>query len=508
VLDALLIFCSLLLWHFAFRPLVRPRLVTALVILLGIGLRASTMPPTVLVFEAITLVTLAVLLHMWERPPMQLALYALNPLVILYLGDSAMLISFIAAALLALQARSPWIGFPLLGAAILTHGAAILLLPFAITRKNIRFLALAALPLLLAPERVPDPAQLGDPAPLLILITALVWLWLIQQDTRPRAYTLAWMWLVACQIPFDYSLAICLSFFLALAPSRGWYTLILAAFLTPLAAILSAGVGAILLIRDFLRIDQPWQPHYPPPRSLDIVIPVYNESANLVKSLDALQAAIAHHRQQPDPWTISVHLVDGGSSDDSLAIAARYPFASSASPERGRGQQIAYGVNSGSGELILMLHADAVITQTGLQILADECRRQPTLSWGIIGHKYPDTRWKMQLIEFSNRFRFHVYATAFGDQGIFVRRDVLVAAGGFPQIPLMEDVEFSLRLTAYPTRRSLGHQLQVSTRRWDRRRFTGYTLQVLRLVSSYLLQRRLGRPVHAIADRMYRIYYG
>jgi hypothetical protein len=509
VLDALLILCAFVLWRFSFRPLVHPGLATVVVILLGIALRISTMPPALVVFEGITLITLAALLRIWQRPPMQLAIYALNPLVILYLGDSAMLISFMAAALLALQARSPWIGFPMLGAAILTHGAALLLLPFVITRKNLPFATLVALPLFFAPDRLPDPSQLGHPLLFLILLTAVIWTWLIQQDSRPRAYALAWMWLVTCQFPFDYSVGICLIFFLALAPSRGWYALILAAFLSPSAAIAVAALGAILLIRDFHRIDQPWQARYPRPRSLDIVVPVYNESANLAGFLDALQAAIAYHNSHdPEPWTLSVRLVDGGSSDDTLEIAARYPFASSASPERGRGQQIAYGVNAGSGDLVLMLHADAVITESGLQDLADECRCQPTLSWGILGHKYPDTRWKMQLIEFSNRFRFHVYATAFGDQGIFVRRDALASVGGIPEIPLMEDVEISLRLAGLPTRRSLGQKLQVSTRRWQDKRFTGYTVQVLRLVTSYLLQRRLGRRCDKIATRMYQIYYG
>ena len=203
-----------------------------------------------------------------------------------------------------------------------------------------------------------------------------------------------------------------------------------------------------------------------------------------------------------------MHLVDGGSTDDTSSIAERYPFAMSASPERGRGQQIAHGVNAGQSDLILMLHADAVIIPGGLQKLADEFRAQPTLSWGILGHRYPDMRRKMQFIELSNRFRFHACAMAFGDQGIFVRRDVLADVGGIPEIPLMEDVELSLRLASHPTRRSLGYTLEVSTRRWEKRRFTGYTFQVLRLVSSYLLQRRFGRPVETIAARMYRIYYG
>jgi hypothetical protein len=114
----------------------------------------------------------------------------------------------------------------------------------------------------------------------------------------------------------------------------------------------------------------------------------------------------------------------------------------------------------------------------------------------------------MKLIEFSNRFRFHVGGIAFGDQGIFVRRLCLDRVGGVPRIRLMEDVELSLRLLQCPGRHDLGNSLTVSTRRWQRKKFTGYTLQVLRLVTEYLIRRRAGADIAILTDRMYATYYG
>ena len=113
----------------------------------------------------------------------------------------------------------------------------------------------------------------------------------------------------------------------------------------------------------------------------------------------------------------------------------------------------------------------------------------------------------MRLIELSNRLRFNLGGIAFGDQGIFVRRDVLHAGGGMPAIRLMEDVELSLRLADSPYRLQVGHSLKVSTRRWEKKKFTGYTLQVLLLVSAYLVLRRLGYSLQHLSNTMYRIYY-
>ena len=76
-----------------------------------------------------------------------------------------------------------------------------------------------------------------------------------------------------------------------------------------------------------------------------------------------------------------------------------------------------------------------------------------------------------------------------------------------PAIRLMEDVELSLRLADSPYRLQVGHSLKVSTRRWEKKKFTGYTLQVLLLVSAYLVLRRLGYSLQHLSNTMYRIYY-
>jgi len=82
-----------------------------------------------------------------------------------------------------------------------------------------------------------------------------------------------------------------------------------------------------------------------------------------------------------------------------------------------------------------------------------------------------------------------------------------ISIGGMPAFDLMEDVEVSLRLTPYSYRLNLGGLLVVSTRRWQKKKFSGYTFQVVKLVSSYLFLRKMGIDMEKVSAKMYKIYY-
>ena len=164
-------------------------------------------------------------------------------------------------------------------------------------------------------------------------------------------------------------------------------------------------------------------------------------------------------------------------------------------------------IKAGNGELILMIHADAVMNEDVLEKLYCALNTYPTIQWGILGHYYDSSSFKMRAVELSNRLRFSFTGIAFGDQGIFVRRCLLNAVGGMPSHRLMEDVELSLRLASFPCRLNLGNSLQVSTRRWKKKKFTGYTFQVLGMVMTFLTLRRLMVNTTRLTDKMYKIYY-
>jgi glycosyltransferase involved in cell wall biosynthesis len=199
--------------------------------------------------------------------------------------------------------------------------------------------------------------------------------------------------------------------------------------------------------------------------------------------------------------------VDGGSQDKTLSIVRDFDVIIKQTELSSRGAQFAAGINAGSSDLILMLHADVKIERESLLRLFQSCRQTRTFTWGIMGHTYDDRSLKMRIIEWSNRYRFHYLGIAFGDQGIFIRRDILDIAGGMPELPLMEDVELSLRLADYPQRIHLGNQLIVSGRRWKKKKFSGYTTQVFCFVWIYLIGKRLGITTEKISRWLYSLYY-
>lgn len=510
-----------------------------------------------LLCDIIAMCLLSLLLRFWRRPMHWLALYAWNPLVLLYAAGEAhfdvIQVLFVVIALCAYSGspRWRWLIYPALGAAIMVKYVAVVLLPILVTRSNRRYLpllivpALAVLPFM--HDGMFDSLQMFATAmhyndlfpklfrlfpdwayvPILVagLLSGLWWTWLLRQAVPVGAMAIACMWLLL-SLPtlHPWYLMLLIVFFLY-TPSRPWMLLCALMGLQffvlpdqigtsegrPFAWVWAAQFVPMLLIyfRDLNRADLPWQQTSPPPLSIDIVVPTLNEEAGLASFMEALDVATRKLRGVYGDAAPSVKtwIVDGGSTDSTTEIAARYDVEVLHVDRPGRGHQFATGVEAGTGDVIVMLHADATMQPATLCNLQKAFVNHHGLEWGILGHLYAQSSMKMQLIELSNRFRFFVGGIAFGDQGIFARRESLDRVGGMPHIRLMEDVEVSLRLLNCPGRMSLGNSLSVSTRRWQQRKFTGYTLQVLKLVTVYLVRRRLGTDIEVLTDRMYDVYY-
>ena len=242
------------------------------------------------------------------------------------------------------------------------------------------------------------------------------------------------------------------------------------------------------------------------PKTLDIILPTLNEEGNIRQHLDALMLAI-QTLQEKYEIVVNCYIVDAGSTDKTLEILKEYRVTVLHSEVKGRGLQYAEAIDASKGDLILMVHADAVMKENTLLRLAREFYKRPHLEWGILGHVYDKRPFKMRIIELSNRLRFCFTAIAFGDQGIFVRRSCLEECGGMPRIKLMEDVEVSLRLAPCCSRVNLGNGQVVSVRGWEEKKYGGYTAMVIRLVVSYLFLRKIGWDLEKLTDKMYKIYY-
>jgi glycosyltransferase involved in cell wall biosynthesis len=234
---------------------------------------------------------------------------------------------------------------------------------------------------------------------------------------------------------------------------------------------------------------------------LTVIVPVLDEGKTIAPFLDALDMSITQVAT-----TVDTVFVDGGSDDDTVQTIQSRGF-SVVHGDQGRGNQIAEGMQRTTGTWVLILHADALIAPDTLKDLVGHLNGSPALTWGILGHGYDDRTVGLLLTSWFNSLRFKVLGLAYGDQGIFFNRELLISLGGFPEQPLMEDVELSLMLRSY-RRTRLGRYLTVSARQWRSKGFWKYTFGNLRLARRYLKERRSGRLPADLADEAYREYYG
>jgi rSAM/selenodomain-associated transferase 2 len=170
-------------------------------------------------------------------------------------------------------------------------------------------------------------------------------------------------------------------------------------------------------------------------RSVSIVMPTLNEAARITNALTGLS------RDFPAAELI---VADGGSTDGTAELAA----ASSAKViecEPGRGGQLNAGAKAADGEVLWFVHADTAIEPGALgQILT--ALDDPAVVGGGLSLRFDRDGVALRLLARASNRRARHLGQIFGDQAMFVRRGVFDTLGGFPDIPLMEDFEFSRRL--------------------------------------------------------------
>jgi rSAM/selenodomain-associated transferase 2 len=162
-----------------------------------------------------------------------------------------------------------------------------------------------------------------------------------------------------------------------------------------------------------------------------------------------------------------VLIIDGGSEDGSAELARRAGLVVAGSIP-GRACQLNAGARLASGELLLFLHADTRLP-AGADALVREALANEVNTWGFFQVRIEGRSPWLHLVAFLMNLRSRLTGIATGDQAIFVRRSVFERVGGFPEQPLMEDIELSKRLkrTARPV--CVGPHATTSGRRWESR---------------------------------------
>lgn len=191
--------------------------------------------------------------------------------------------------------------------------------------------------------------------------------------------------------------------------------------------------------------------HLGDPR-LSIVIPTFNEERAIGGLLENLQ------RLGPD----EVVVADGQSNDRTAAIAAGH--ARVVATPRGRALQMNAGACATSGEILLFLHADVRLGLGALEAVR-HALRDPRVAGGNFDIRYDGGDWAARAFTRINRWRRH-FGVFYGDSGIFSRREVFEALGGFRPWPILEDYDFARRLRGCGKLALLDEPIWVSDRRW------------------------------------------
>jgi rSAM/selenodomain-associated transferase 2 len=191
---------------------------------------------------------------------------------------------------------------------------------------------------------------------------------------------------------------------------------------------------------------------------LSIVVPALDEADNLARLLPDLAARCPE---------AEVVVVDGGSADGTGERARGHPGVRVIDGERGRARQMNAGARAARGDAILFLHADSVLPDGAASAIA-RALAAPGVVGGRFDVRFSSPRWPFRMIAALMNARSRWSGIATGDQGIFVSRAAFDALGGYPDIPLMEDIELTRRLKRLGAIACLAPRITTSSRKWER----------------------------------------
>lgn len=227
---------------------------------------------------------------------------------------------------------------------------------------------------------------------------------------------------------------------------------------------------------------------------ISVVVPVYNEEAMIGR----LARQLIQHRGECE-----IIVVDGGSADSTLRILQDINKDNSIrilNAGKGRAVQMNAGAKASAGDILFFLHCDSILPDR----FTDEIRKvMASYDWGYFKVKFPSYNFFMMTNRIFSNCRASFRKMPFGDQGIFIDRDLFFRSGMFPEIPLMEDYEFSRRMRCRKGIKGPG-----STGKWiisSARRYGAGTMSILKTeIKMWKLRHLYRRGVSAdLLDRMY-----
>jgi rSAM/selenodomain-associated transferase 2 len=506
--------------------------------------------PTALFFKSVlvlfdvgALAVLSVILRLRQLPPSRLLFYAANPLVIVFIAgeghmDSLQVFCLLLGCYFLFKHRQLKAVLSL-GLAVMCKYLAVTAAPFFWVRgTGVRQLVILLLPAVLflafisaGPRLFSSLGEFGAnmhyndglmellrmalgegalAAAGAIFLCALTWIWLTEDDPLRGIYLAVGCLLILLPTLHPWYLLL-VAPFICFFPSRAWLYLQAAMLFTfPVLGhkfrtdvfqeilslkLLEYAPFFLLLVWGLVRGGHfSGKGPFSTPETISVIIPTLNEADNVAGCLAGLKGL---------PRIIEVIVADGGSIDGT-PDAARMQGVRVIRAKPGRGVQIRAAAETAKGDVLLILHADAVLDRDAPEKLLRALAADRSTPGGCFGMAFAGASLKRRLIAALNNLKALTTGIAFGDQAQFVRAAALRVSEGFPGLMLMEDVELSLQLKRLGRPVYLKRGVTVSGRRWQ----DGLFLKNLRMVAGlffrYLLDRRIGQTRD---ESYYRKYY-
>ncbi len=190
---------------------------------------------------------------------------------------------------------------------------------------------------------------------------------------------------------------------------------------------------------------------------ISIIIPAYNEAENIGN----LTRYLIRHS---DPGLAEIIVSDGGSNDNTVAVAKDTGALAVVSPERSRAAQMNYGASLAQGELLFFVHADTIPPET---FVADIMKATSGGSdMGRYLSSYTSNSWLLKLNALLSRI--DTFAGMGGDQTLFITKSLFMKTGGFDtRMKIMEEFEFCARARKYGRYSIIKKEVLISARKYE-----------------------------------------
>jgi uncharacterized protein len=212
---------------------------------------------------------------------------------------------------------------------------------------------------------------------------------------------------------------------------------------------------------------------------LSVIIPVLYEGDRIRSCLDSLA-----HIAEDIPYEVIV--VDGDPRGSTLqALTQNYAYATGVRSQAGRGIQLNTGAQAASGTVLIFLHADTRLPDRAFHQILETCSQKQWVG-GAFDLAIASPRFSLKTIGKVASWRSRLTRIPYGDQAIFLCRKVFEQIQGFPEIPIMEDVELMLRLKRRGDKiRIVSAAVMTSPRRWEKEGILRCTLRNWSLITLY-----------------------